>query len=543
MSYEVEYDNFSYTSSVGNASSHSDDFDFLSDSDAEDPAAKKSAFSLSENVASSSAVPRNSRPSPSVSLSPAASSGAVRSPTPTPTSSPRLSPTGLSPTQGPVSGSPVAPPQLPIRKQVGNSVVEITKIWAETRDSLATFAADDNAWKLALKFMPWQGSFSGPQRQLLNHLRDRYSKMAGANGHRVVELIKHKCTKFDLNSPAFIPAPKFRDNIYDDNVRVVVDFANQILGGGFLTKGFVQEEIMVIQRFDMALAIAKRFAHGETILMEGDEAIIIKGADEWCDFNYYGGVPSDWPKKTKFHSQPKFKGTIIALDCLPVNFVKYEQKHLLWILRKAFVGFSAVDEEVIGTGHWGSGIFCNNKNVVLCLQFIAAALAGKQLKFYAFGKQSSSSIKGFKMVVAWHEKRTPISSCLNELHQKCQTDSDFYTQSPHKAKMRVNINKVRLMNAKREAARNRPPGSPADKGRGRMQRQNKGGRRGRSVPPSRKGGGGGGKGGGYKGSQTPPGRLISTPPGSRGKGMGGMRLPVLLSRGGGGMFRLNFLGK
>lgn len=105
----------------------------------------------------------------------------------------------------------------------------------------------------------------------------------------------------------------------------------------------------------------------------------------------------------------------------------------MWILRKAYVGFASVKETEISTSHWGSGIFLNNKNVIFCLQALAATLARKQLAFYAFGMQDASSIKGYELVRKWREDGTTVERAFEELLKLCDTGRDFGTVSPHLA--------------------------------------------------------------------------------------------------------------
>eukprot|EP00397_Hematodinium_sp_SG-2012_P035883 GEMP01038673.1.p1 GENE.GEMP01038673.1~~GEMP01038673.1.p1 ORF type:complete len:415 (+),score=70.19 GEMP01038673.1:202-1446(+) len=344
----------------------------------------------------------------------------LRMPRSSPSNSPRSSPKAGS--QSPKAGS-----QSPRTK--GKSSCVVTQVWEDTRQSLAAFAGDEFAFKKALTNMPWQGTFNNDQRDMITFLRKHYAKYAkNTPGHKIT-IERHRCVDMGLNNTnARIPIPRFREGNYDDKCMAVVDFANEIIGGGFLTKGFVQEEVMTIQHFDMAMMLAKQFSVGAPVRMHPAEAIIIKGAGLWCLFDYYGKVPPDWAKKTKVHTDPKRGPDIIALDCIEAKetFLKYSQTHLLWLLRKAYVGFQAVQATTIATGHWGGGIFKNNKNVVFCIQFIAAALANKSLRFYAFGQQDKSSIKGFNLVLHWHTMETPVANCLNDLYDKCQSDKDFF---------------------------------------------------------------------------------------------------------------------
>jgi len=320
-----------------------------------------------------------------------------------------------------------------------NTIVE----WKEKRSDLIEWCKNVENLKDAIKQQPFRRENEPPaQFKMLNALRIHYSKNASPSEE--IKMSLYKCPNFDMESNKTLKVPTFHKGEYDDQATCIVDFANKVLGGGFLSHGFAQEERLCCNYLDFGWMIAKKYAGGDMYGIGQDEAIVIKNADFWCHIDFYGDVPDDWMKNIACYAKPKFRQSIIAIDCVPVKFKIYDRDTLTWILRKAYTGFAAVDDKAIATGHWGSGIFLNNKNTIFCVQCIAAAMAGKQLQFYAFGLQTPESVKGFELVRKWEENKYSPKQAFEELLQVCEKDKDFWTPSPHVATNRFMIDPAQM---------------------------------------------------------------------------------------------------
>jgi len=314
--------------------------------------------------------------------------------------------------------------------------------WTEERDSIVKWAEEPLNLIEAHLRQPFLKDDEPPlQMDLLNALRKHYIRYAPSLGSKKVTIKLQKCKEFFLKDcDNKIIQPTFRYGEYDHEATCIVDFANRVFGGGFLSHGFAQEERLILSYLDIAWMVAKKYARGNMFAIGEDEAIIIEGAAAWSEIEFYGAVPDNWLKQIKCHAKPKDHRTIIAIDCLPVTFKKYDRATLMWILRKAYVGFASVKEDEISTGNWGTGIYLNNKNVTFCLQVLAATLAHKQLAFYGLG-----NLKTKELVQQWHDQGKSVEKAFEELLHLCDTDEDFITTAPHMAiNKNVTIDPVRL---------------------------------------------------------------------------------------------------
>lgn len=167
---------------------------------------------------------------------------------------------------------------------------------------------------------------------------------------------------------------------------LVVDFANQHVGGGCWSGGFVQEEQMVAQSLDFAVRLHK---HRETI---GRHEVVS-----------YQGVHMDawWPraeaaKKTKLNmsavkhclSQPL---TILAVDAPDLSGINsrgatYSEEALLMLAEKISLIFGVAAElqsPVVFSGLLGGGAFRGNRPLVLALHaMLQPASSACQLLFH-----------------------------------------------------------------------------------------------------------------------------------------------------------------
>jgi poly(ADP-ribose) glycohydrolase len=172
----------------------------------------------------------------------------------------------------------------------------------------------------------------------------------------------------------------------------MVDFANRRIGGGALSGGCVQEEILFMECPDL---ISSMFLAPEPMLSH--EAIIMSGARPvnryqgyGRSFQYLGCVA------TEQLIQP-CDDRVIAIDAVPFRgainqfeFVQIEREIL-----KAVVGFSGAPGAIV-TGRWGCGAFGGNDQLKFLIQWMAAALVGvSTLEYCAFDAGHAECVNDF----------------------------------------------------------------------------------------------------------------------------------------------------
>lgn len=206
------------------------------------------------------------------------------------------------------------------------------------------------------------------------------------------------------------------DGVIEDGVgELQVDFANQVLGGGVLRRGCVQEEI----RFAVCPELLVSRLIAETLLPE--EAFFMNGARTFSIHDGYASTfqfqkavvlpplpPAVPPHLDGVGAAPPVSLANVALVALDaVNYCNSPSLQYLanWIQRdtiKAYVGFRGTDlatlrscsEGPIATGNWGCGAFAGDAEMKLLQQWVAASAAGRALEYYAFGR--AELVEGFR---------------------------------------------------------------------------------------------------------------------------------------------------
>eukprot|EP01124_Arcella_intermedia_P012322 TRINITY_DN18684_c0_g1_i1.p1 TRINITY_DN18684_c0_g1~~TRINITY_DN18684_c0_g1_i1.p1 ORF type:complete len:280 (+),score=62.69 TRINITY_DN18684_c0_g1_i1:211-1050(+) len=137
------------------------------------------------------------------------------------------------------------------------------------------------------------------------------------------------------------------------------DFANQYIGGGVLKGGNLQEEITFITKPEclVALLICEK--------MESNEAIVIRGAEQFSAYTGYGGSMK-W-KGPFYSTTPTFKdeegrlfikNDIISIDAnAAFGDAQYTLPYIDRDINKAYLGISQELKEPLTfvTGNWVSG--------------------------------------------------------------------------------------------------------------------------------------------------------------------------------------------
>ena len=160
---------------------------------------------------------------------------------------------------------------------------------------------------------------------------------------------------------------------------IMVDFANMHLGGGVLTNGAVQEEIMMMAFPEM---LAARLVCPP---MGDNEAIIIYGARRMVlTKGYSDGFEFVRPLKLLPRAIAE-KSTIVCIDAtnfktFPSDSYQYGKKGVRRELNKAYAGFAgasyrAGEDEAVCTGKWGCGAFGGNEEMKFVIQWIACSEA------------------------------------------------------------------------------------------------------------------------------------------------------------------------
>ena len=185
-----------------------------------------------------------------------------------------------------------------------------------------------------------------------------------------------------------------KGSLFDGEASYCVDFANRYIGGGVLTGGCVQEEILFAIQPE---AIASLLFMEK---MGNNDAIRI---DNTIQYSNYEGYARDFLFKSNAigNDTKEIKRTkLIAIDAFPHSQIR-DQKIIERDIYKAFVGFKTVfydekegdEEKTIATGNWGCGAFGGDYELKFLQQWISASFAGiKRLDYYTFSNKNMNNI-------------------------------------------------------------------------------------------------------------------------------------------------------
>jgi poly(ADP-ribose) glycohydrolase len=166
-----------------------------------------------------------------------------------------------------------------------------------------------------------------------------------------------------------------------------VDFANQVVGGGILGQGSVQEEIM------MALSPEMITARLFTEPLNDNEVLLMSGIRRYSRSSGY----SDSFRFEGPHKDDGKERQIVAIDAKEYrdNTVQFKKNEIDREINKAFTAFysPAKTGMKIATGHWGCGAFNGDKELKALIQLLAASKAQRELIFCLPGKTFKNDIK------------------------------------------------------------------------------------------------------------------------------------------------------
>ena len=187
-----------------------------------------------------------------------------------------------------------------------------------------------------------------------------------------------------------------KGSLFDSEASFQVDFANQYIGGGVLSGGCVQEEILFTVNPE---AIVSIFFMQR---MDDNDAIRIDNLIQYSNYSGYARSFKFENDATKDITKIK-KHNIIAIDAVcTYSSGGVDKDSVERDLIKAYVGFNLInfdDEKVItmtktiATGNWGCGAFGGDFELKFLQQWIAASYAGvKQLYYYTFDKKEMADV-------------------------------------------------------------------------------------------------------------------------------------------------------
>eukprot|EP00397_Hematodinium_sp_SG-2012_P020622 GEMP01021259.1.p1 GENE.GEMP01021259.1~~GEMP01021259.1.p1 ORF type:complete len:563 (+),score=101.77 GEMP01021259.1:115-1803(+) len=265
------------------------------------------------------------------------------------------------------------------------------------------------------------------------HLQRHYLNFSLNSAEESITCSIYKVEPIDAFTSDAVAVPDVIDGTaFRDSPAIVTNFNSKSASSTVVqADSLEQSELVFLERFDLVLFFLKQLQIGDGITLEHDEVMKLDGAKQWSTFGFTAvnseDIPEDWYKQIKSHGTPKTCGAVIAMDCLRPRFEKYADKHLRWLIHKAYAGFSIAPGNEVATTHWGcEGRMANNHNVIFCVQSIAATLANKQLKYFV-GSDELKCDKGKKIVDAWHKKGTPLHGVFTELVGLCESNPDFST--------------------------------------------------------------------------------------------------------------------
>lgn len=206
-----------------------------------------------------------------------------------------------------------------------------------------------------------------------------------------------------LLQPADVAGPK--QSMFDEKGYLTVDFANQFIGGGVLSRGATQEEIhfSMCPELCVSCLVCPR--------MRDNEAIVVIGAEQFCTskgytskLQYTGDYDGPDPEVSVDGTLLNALTAIDALDGRKIeNFSVQAQLHpdlMSRELNKALAGFGrvgnpTVDAWPIATGNWGCGAFGGFVLLKALLQWAAASQAERRLRYYPFDQHFGPELEAF----------------------------------------------------------------------------------------------------------------------------------------------------
>ena len=204
-------------------------------------------------------------------------------------------------------------------------------------------------------------------------------------------------------------------SLFDGDASYCVDFANKKIGGGALTGGSVQEEILFALQPEAIISML--FME----VMSVNDAIGIFNTIEYSKSSGYSHTFKFEKSSITDESTNIKRHRIIAIDAIFksnsfsfFNLCKnINQEDIIRDIHKSYVGFNLINleeeekfEKTISTGNWGCGAFRGNHELKFIQQWISASFAGvKKLDYYTFGDiKMKNAVKHYSKIKNIYKK-------------------------------------------------------------------------------------------------------------------------------------------
>ncbi|KAG9332041.1 hypothetical protein JZ751_016228, partial [Albula glossodonta] len=169
-----------------------------------------------------------------------------------------------------------------------------------------------------------------------------------------------------------------------------VDFSHNLVGGGVLGNGLVQEEILFL--INPELIVARLF----TEKLGDNDCLKITGSQQYSEYTGYSdkfqwtGPHEDKTPRDEWQRRHR---QIVAIDALNLKYPKeqYNMKNVHRELNKAYCGFKGDDNThpdyypAIATGNWGCEAFGGDPKLKALIQLMAAAEARRDVAYFTSG--------------------------------------------------------------------------------------------------------------------------------------------------------------
>ena len=188
-------------------------------------------------------------------------------------------------------------------------------------------------------------------------------------------------------------------SMFNTEAKFCIDFANKYIGGGALSGGCVQEEILFAVEPEAIVSMLLME------VMDDNDAIRIDNLIQYSNYSGYA-FSFKYEESAIKDEQNLIRHNIIAIDAVCSYSGGVDKESIKRDLIKAYVGFNLInfdDKDVakmpktISSGNWGCGAFGGDFELKFIQQWLAATYAGvEKLYYYTFGENEMNTIVKYK---------------------------------------------------------------------------------------------------------------------------------------------------